>query len=79
MAERQAGKPSTIRLSDLDMATLEAIARAESCTISSLLREAVAALIAQRRADPGFQARLAERARLDRDLLERLRDGGGSP
>lgn len=78
-------KPSTIRLSDQDMETLEAIARAEGTTVSSLLREAVAVLIAGRRRDPEFQRRLAERVRHDRALLERLAasdaassSGGGS-
>jgi predicted DNA-binding protein len=75
-------KPSTIRLSTEDMQMLEAIARAEGTTVSALLRQAVAALIAERRRDPAFQRRLAERVAKDRVLLERLAGtgnaGGGS-
>lgn len=74
MAAEQAEKAMTLRLSALQWYGIEAIARAEGKSKSDVVREAVEAHIAARKADPEFQRRL--RALIDqndealRSLLE---------
>jgi predicted DNA-binding protein len=65
-------KVMTFRFSDEDAETLAAIAKTDGRPVSSLLREAVALVIAQHRKDPAFRERLAARLRHDQRLLERL-------
>ena len=62
----------TLRFGEDEAAQLDAIAQAEGRSVSSLLREAVAALVAQRRGDPTFQQRLAASAHRHRKVIERL-------
>lgn len=65
-------KVTTLRLAEERAAELAAVARADSMTISDVVREAVDKHIAERRADPEFQKRLMERMEADRRVLEQL-------
>jgi predicted DNA-binding protein len=65
-------KVTTLRLAEERAADLAAVARADSMTISDVVREAVDKHIAERRADPEFQKRLMERMEADRRVLEQL-------
>lgn len=63
---------TTIRL-PLDLYdALVLVARAERKAVSVVIREAIAAYVAERRADPDFQRRLRERIEADQKILERL-------
>jgi predicted DNA-binding protein len=65
---------TTIRL-PIELAdALELVARAEGKPVSEVIREAIAAHVEKRRADPEFQRRLRERIEADRRILERLAD-----
>jgi hypothetical protein len=48
------------------------IARVDGIPASELIREAIAAHLAARRADPEFQARLRQRMEADQEILRRL-------
>ena len=69
-------KAMTLRFSASDAELLEAIAEAEGRSVSSLLREAVALLIQQRRRSPTFEQSLRREVERKQQLLERLRDQG---
>lgn len=67
---------TTIRL-PIELAdALELVARTERKPVSVVIREAIVAYIAKRRADPEFQRRLRERIAADRVILERLATEG---
>lgn len=65
-------KTMTLRLEDAQAATLEMVARADSRSVTETVRDAIDALIAERRADKDFQDRLADILREEREVLERL-------
>jgi Arc/MetJ-type ribon-helix-helix transcriptional regulator len=67
-----ATKAMTLRLPAEQAAELEAVARADQTTVSETVREAIDELIAERRRDKEFQARLRAMMREDRKILERL-------
>jgi hypothetical protein len=48
------------------------VARVDGVPASELIREAIAAHLAARRADPEFQARLRQRMEADQEILRRL-------
>ena len=65
-------KAMTLRI-DMDTAgQLEAIAQVEGTSTSAVVREALARLIEERRADADFQNRLRESIQRNRAILERL-------
>ena len=51
---------------------LEFVARVDGVPVSEAIRDAIAAHIDARRADPEFQKRLRERMDADRTILKRL-------
>jgi predicted transcriptional regulator len=51
---------------------LRAVAEVEGRPVSEVAREAIRALVAQRRADAGFQRRLKATARTQQRVLRRL-------
>jgi hypothetical protein len=53
-------------------AELEAVARTDGKAVSESVREAIDALIAERRKDKEFQARLRKMIEEDRAVLDRL-------
>jgi predicted transcriptional regulator len=53
---------------------LQAIAEVEGLPVSEVAREAIRALVAQRRGDPGFQQKLKATARAHQRVLRRLLD-----
>lgn len=53
---------------------LQAVADVEGRPVSEVVREAIRELVAARRADEAFQARLRQTARRYEDLLGRLRE-----
>jgi predicted transcriptional regulator len=60
---------------DLDLAEeLQAVATVEDRPVSEVVREAIRALVADRRTDRDFQERLRTAARDQQRLLRRLRD-----
>jgi predicted DNA-binding protein len=60
---------------DLELAEeLQAVAAVEGRPVSEVVREAIRALVADRRADAEFQERLLGTAREQQRLLRRLRD-----
>ena len=67
-----ATKAMTLRLPAEQAAELEAVARADQTTVSEAVREAIDRLIAERRRDKEFQARLRAMMREDKKILERL-------
>lgn len=54
---------------------LQAVAAVEGRPVSEIVREAIRALVAERRADRDFQERLRTAARDQQRLLRRLREG----
>lgn len=62
----------SLRLPEDKAVELAAIARTDEMPISELVREAIDKLLAARRADKDFQARLKRRLEEDREVLERL-------
>jgi len=65
-------KAMTLRLPADQAAELEAIARADDRPVSETIREAIDKLIAERRHNKEFQARIRKIVEEDRELLERL-------
>lgn len=65
---------TTIRLPIGLYEELELMAKAEGKPVSQVIREAIAAHIERRRADPEFQARLKERLKKDQKILKKLAD-----
>ena len=60
---------------DVDLAEeLQAVATVEGRPVSEIVREAIRALVAERRSDGEFQERLRTAARDQQRLLRRLRD-----
>jgi predicted transcriptional regulator len=60
---------------DVDLAEeLQAVATVEDRPVSEVVREAIRALVADRRTDSDFQERLRTAARDQQRLLRRLRD-----
>lgn len=63
---------TTIRQPVQQADEVELAARVEGVAASEFIRDAIAAHLAARRADPDFQARLRERLEADREILQRL-------
>ena len=63
---------TTIRQAIDQADELEFVARVDGVPVSEAIRDAIAAHIEARRADPAFQQRLRERMEADRNILERL-------
>jgi hypothetical protein len=70
--ERTPTRAMSLRLPEDKAVELAAIARTDEMPISELVREAIDKLLAARRADKDFQARLKRRLEEDREVLERL-------
>ena len=62
----------TLRLPADQAAELEAVSRAEGRAVSDTVREAIDLLIAERRKDKEFRARIRKTIEEDRQILERL-------
>jgi post-segregation antitoxin (ccd killing protein) len=67
-----APKNMTLRLTADQADELEAVARAESITVSEAVREAIAEHIERKRKDKAFRERLRAVVERDREILERL-------
>ena len=65
-------KAMTLRLPADQAAELEAVSRAEGRAVSDTVREAIDLLIAERRKDKEFRARIRKTIEEDRQILERL-------
>lgn len=65
-------KAVTLRLPENKAAQLEAIARADEKSVNQTLVEAVDRMIAERRKDKAFKARVRAIIERDRDILEDL-------
>jgi len=65
-------KAMTLRLPADKAAELEAVARADSKSVSDTVREAVDLLIEDRRKDKAFRDRLRQMIEDDRAILDRL-------
>lgn len=65
-------KAVTLRLPENKAAQLEAIARADEKSVNQTLIEAVDRMIAERRKDKAFKARVRAIIERDRDILEDL-------
>jgi hypothetical protein len=65
-------KAVTLRLPENKAAQLEAIARADEKSVNQTLVEAVERMIAERRKDKAFKARVRAIIERDRDILEDL-------
>ena len=65
-------KVTTIRQPADQADDLEFVARVDGVPVSEAIRDAIAAHIEARRADPAFQDRLRERMDADRNILKRL-------
>ncbi len=63
---------TTIRQPEDQAEDLEFVARVDGMAASELIRDAIAAHLDKRRADPDFQARLRERIAADQEILKRL-------
>ena len=63
---------TTIRQPAEQADEVEFVARVDGVPASELIRDAIAAHLAARRADPDFQARLRERIEADQQILRRL-------
>jgi predicted DNA-binding protein len=66
---------TTLRLPMALYEEVELVARAEDKPVSEVIREAIAAHIKRRRADPEFQARLKKRLKDDAKILRKLEAG----
>jgi len=62
----------TLRLTDEQAATLDAVARADDQTVTEAVRTAIDAHIQERRRDKDFKERLRRRHEEERALYERL-------
>jgi predicted DNA-binding protein len=65
-------RTTTIRQPAEQAETLETVARIDGVSVSEAIRQAIANHIEARRNDPDFRARLQERMREDRVILEKL-------
>jgi hypothetical protein len=65
-------KVTTVRQDADQHNELELVARIDGMPVSEAIREAIAAHIRARRADPAFQQRLHERVEADQRILKRL-------
>ena len=65
-------KAMTLRIDTDTAEQLEAIAQVEGTSTSAVVREALARLIQERRADADFQSRLRDSIERNRTILERL-------
>jgi len=65
-------KAMTLRIDTDTAEQLEAIAQVEGTSTSAVVREALARLIEERRADTAFQSRLRDSIERNRTILERL-------
>lgn len=65
-------KGFTVRLSDDDAAELEAVARVDGVPVAEEIRRAIGDLVAERRADTEFQARLRRSIEENQAILDRL-------
>jgi hypothetical protein len=65
-------KGFTVRLSDEDAADLEAVARVDGVPVAEEIRRAIGDLVAERRADTEFQARLRRSIEENQAILDRL-------
>lgn len=65
-------KTMTLRIDMQTAEQLEAIAQIEGTSTSAVVREALARLIEERRADADFQKRLRDSIERNRTILERL-------
>jgi Arc/MetJ-type ribon-helix-helix transcriptional regulator len=65
-------KAMTLRLPADQAAELEAVARADGKAVSESVREAIDTLIAERRKDKEFQARLRKMVEENQAILDRL-------
>jgi len=65
-------KAMTLRIDTDTAEQLEAIAQVEGTSTSAVVREALARLIEERRADTGFRSRLRDSIERNRTILERL-------
>jgi hypothetical protein len=63
---------TTIRQPAQQADEVEFVARIDGVPASEFVRDAIAAHLAARRADPEFQARLRERIEADQEILRRL-------
>jgi hypothetical protein len=63
---------TTIRQPAEQADEVEFVSRVDGVPASEFIRDAIAAHLAARRADPEFQARLQERIEADREILRRL-------
>ena len=65
-------KNMTLRLNDEQAAEVEVVGRIEGQTLAEVVRSAIDAHIAERRADPAFRERLAQRQKEEAALYRRL-------
>ncbi len=65
-------KTMTLRMPAEKAADLEAVARTDEKSVNQTVLEAVDKLIADRRKDKAFRARVQERIERDRAVLDRL-------
>ncbi|HEV7528195.1 MAG TPA: ribbon-helix-helix protein, CopG family [Solirubrobacteraceae bacterium] len=65
-------KTTTLRLEDDQARALDALAMADEMSVSEVIREAIDDRIAKRRADKGFQQRLAAAVERNREALDLL-------
>jgi post-segregation antitoxin (ccd killing protein) len=72
MTEPEPMKVTTVRLPVDQAQDLELVARIDGVPVSQVTRDAIAAHLRARRADPGFQARLKRRMAADEEILDRL-------
>lgn len=63
---------TTLRLPAELAEEVEFVARIDGKPVSEFIRDAIAAHLASRRADPEFQQRLEARIKADREILKRL-------
>ena len=67
-----ASKAMTVRLAAEQAAALEMVADVDGVSMSEAVRDAIESHIDNRRADSGFQDRLAESMRRHQRILDRL-------
>jgi len=65
-------KGFTVRLDDDQAAELEAIAKVDGVSVAEEIRQAITVLIAERRKDKAFRARLRQSIQDNQKVLERL-------
>lgn len=75
MSDEKASRKTTVttlRLPAAQAGDVEFVARVDGVPVSKLVRDAIAAHLAARRADPEFQERLRARMAADAQILKRL-------